>query len=456
MSGTFVVEGTDLAGATGIVFSEPGLTGRILSISDVPESKLALEPKAIRTVRSYFDEPANVQATIKIDSEAWMSPGTHQFRVITPHGSSTPGRLVVSLYPELEEREPNDRLSQAQELSLPITVNGVISTPGDADDFSFQARAGQEIVCLVSAAGLGSSIDPLLELLDPQGKRVARNLEERDRTALGVKIPSDGRYTVRVADYQENGSIRHFYRLTVGQLPFLKGRHPLGLKAGTTRDFAVWGYNLAGVKSASPEPFGLTEGKVMEVGALAVQTPSGEAANTLPLAIGRYEELDENWTNNTLKTAQPIGYPATINARISLDSAGRAEPDYYRFSARKGQKLILETAANRLGSPLDSMIEVTDATGKIVPRLTARAVWKTQLTLRDRESASPGLRLFQPTGLELHDYMVAGDDLMRIVRLTSAPGADEDIGFESFGGKRLGFEDTTPEAHPDRRLDLQS
>lgn len=32
-SGTFVVEGTDLAGATGIVFSEPGLAGKILSVS---------------------------------------------------------------------------------------------------------------------------------------------------------------------------------------------------------------------------------------------------------------------------------------------------------------------------------------------------------------------------------------------------------------------------------------
>jgi hypothetical protein len=447
-SGTFVVEGTDLAGATGIVFSEPGLAGKILSVSSVPESRTALEPKVVRPVRSYFDEPPKVQATVQISSEAWMSPGTHQFRVITPHGSSTPGRLVVSVYSELEEREPNDESSQAQELSLPVTVNGLISAPGDTDQYSFQARAGQEIVFLVSAAGLGSSLDPLVELLDPQGKRVARNLEERDRNALGVRIPSDGRYTVRVADYQENGSIRHFYRLTVGQLPFLKGRYPLGLKAGTTRDFAVWGYNLGEVKSAAPEPFGLTDGKVMEVGALGGQTPSGETVNSLPVAIGRYDELDETGKNNTRQTAQKVRYPATINARISLDSVGKAMPDYYSFLAKKGQKLILETAASRLGSPLDSVIEVTDVAGKIVPRLTARAVWKTQLTLRDRESASPSLRLFQPTGLELHDYMVAGNDLMRIVRLTSAPGADEDIGFESFGGKRLGFEDTTPEAHP--------
>ena len=85
------------------------------------------------------------------------------------------------------------------------------------------------------------------------------------------------------------------------------------------------------------------------------------------------------------------------------------------------------------------MIEVLDSTGKIVPRITARAVWKTPLTLRDRSSRDMGLRLFQPTGLELHDYMVVGGELLRIVRLTSAPTADEDIIFDNFGGQRLGF-----------------
>src|SRR5438093_832514 len=446
-TGTFVIEGTDLAGTTGMVFSEPGLTGKILSVSEVPQSRVALEPKVVRSSRPYFDEPAKVQATVEIRSDSWMALGAHQFRIITPHGSSTAGRLVVSAYPELQEREPNDALSQAQEVSLPTTVNGVVPAPGDYDNFSFQARSSQEMVFLVSAGGLGSSLDPVLELYDPQGKRIASNLAERDRSFLGVKIPSDGRYTIRVGDFQENGSIRHFYRLTMGQLPFLKARYPLGLKAGTTRDFKVWGYNLGAVKTSAPEPFGLMEGKVMDIGGLVAQTPSGETVNTLPIAVGRYDEVEETVKNNSLQSAQELQYPITVNGRITLDSSGKALPDYYKFTVWKGQKLILETAGNRLGSPLDSVLEVLDGSGKLVPRITARAVWKTQLTLRDRESNSPGLRLFQPTGLELHDYMMSGNDLMRIARLTSAPGADEDIIFESFGGKRLGFEDTTPEAH---------
>ena len=72
-TGTFVIEGTDLAGTTGMVFSEPGLTGKILSVSEVPQSRVALEPKVVRSSRPYFDEPAKVQATVEIRSDSWMA-----------------------------------------------------------------------------------------------------------------------------------------------------------------------------------------------------------------------------------------------------------------------------------------------------------------------------------------------------------------------------------------------
>src|SRR3954447_2831055 len=63
---TFVIEGTDLSGANDIIFSEPGLSGKILSVSEVPQSRLALETKKVSVVRPYFDEPVKVQATVEI------------------------------------------------------------------------------------------------------------------------------------------------------------------------------------------------------------------------------------------------------------------------------------------------------------------------------------------------------------------------------------------------------
>jgi hypothetical protein len=46
-------------------------------------------------------------------------------------------------------------------------------------------------------------------VIDPaNGKVIASNQQERDRTSLGVKIPSDGAYAARVSDYQQGGTIR--------------------------------------------------------------------------------------------------------------------------------------------------------------------------------------------------------------------------------------------------------
>jgi hypothetical protein len=430
-----------------MVFSEPGLSGKVLEVSLVPQSMTALEPKVVRSSRPYFEEPTKVQARVEITAESWMAAGTHQFRIITPHGSSTVGILVVSPFSEMQEREPNDIFSDAQELTLPITVHGVLPAPGDTDIYRFQAKAGQEIVFLVNAKTLGSLLDPVVEVIDGSDKVLASSQDERDRSSLGIKIAADGTYAARVSDYQKSGTIRHFYRLTMGQLPFIKERYPLGLPAGTVREFKISGYNLGETKTASPEPFGLIAGKVMDTGSLVAQTKLGETVNALPLGVGRFEEVEESGGNNDLRHAQELRYPLTVNGRITLDPNGKAAADYYRFYAKKGQKLILETAASRLGSPLDSLIEVFDEAGNIVPRITARAVYKTQVTLRDRSSRDQGLRLFQPTGIDLHDYMVAGNELLRVVRLPLAPAADEDMVFESFGGQRLAWEDTSPEAH---------
>jgi hypothetical protein len=406
-SGIFLIEGTGLAGASEIVFSEPGLTGKILEVSEVPESRLALETKVTVVAKPYFEDPVKMQARVEIKADDWMAAGTHQFRMITPRGSSTLGRLVVSTFPEQEEQEPNDSFSSAQSLTLPVTVNGVVLTAGDGDYYRFQAVAGQEVVLQINTTG--SSLDPLIDLYDPDGKLLASNAKEQNRSVIGHRVARDGWYTARVSDYLQSGSLRHFYRLTAGDIPFVISRYPLGLKTGTRRPFQVRGFNLGKTSTATPEPFGLIAGKVMDVAALSVSSEKGEAVNVLPVAIGRYDEVDEDGRNNSLKTAFALKGPVTVNARISRDASGNSQSDYYRFTAQKGQRLILETAAARLGSPMDSLIEVLDSKGALVPRLTARPVWKSQIILFDRDSKSPGLRIAQPQVLELDDTMVSGE-----------------------------------------------
>jgi hypothetical protein len=115
------------------------------------------------------------------------------------------------------------------------------------------------------------------------------------------------------------------------------------------------------------------------------------------------------------------------------------------FPAKKGQRLIVEVEARRLGSPLDSFIEILDANEKPVQRATLRCVARTFVTFRDHDSAGSGIRLETWNELAMNDYLYVGGELMRIRELPKNP--DDDCQFYSAGGQRLGFLDTTPIHH---------
>jgi hypothetical protein len=118
---------------------------------------------------------------------------------------------------------------------------------------------------------------------------------------------------------------------------------------------------------------------------------------------------------------------------------------YYKFKASKGQKFVLEVNARRLGSELDSSVEVLDAKGQPIERATLRAVQETSVTLRDHDSVNRGIRLTSYTGLQAGDYMLIGAELTRIDSIPLQP--DADTVFKSFGTQRLAYLGTTPEAH---------
>ena len=57
-----------------------------------------------------------------------------------------------------------------------MTVNGQIYGERDVDCFRFTAEAGQVISCEVIAGRLGSRLDPVVELLDSNGRKVEAEL----------------------------------------------------------------------------------------------------------------------------------------------------------------------------------------------------------------------------------------------------------------------------------------
>ena len=68
------------------------------------------------------------------------------------------------------------------------------------------------------------------------------------------------------------------------------------------------------------------------------------------------------------------------------------------FMRARTKKLIVEVNARRLGSDLDSFVEVLDANGHPIERATVRPVVETSTTLSEQSSSSTSIRFNSRTG----------------------------------------------------------
>ena len=85
-------------------------------------------------------------------------------------------------------------------------------------------------------------------------------------------------------------------------------------------------------------------------------------SNSILYAVDTLPESNEAECNDTIKEAQRINLPQIINGRI--DRPG--DIDVFRFKGRAGEKVVAEVYARRLNSPLDSLLRLTDASGKVL------------------------------------------------------------------------------------------
>ncbi|MEZ6123482.1 MAG: PPC domain-containing protein [Planctomycetaceae bacterium] len=99
---------------------------------------------------------------------------------------------------------------------LPMAIGGVISAKGEIDEFSFDRKKDQKVLIRVSAAELGSQLDPVLTLIAPDGK-ILKEVDDQNKdnvdAELDIALKSDGRYRLTIQDRFASGSWRHFYVL---------------------------------------------------------------------------------------------------------------------------------------------------------------------------------------------------------------------------------------------------
>jgi hypothetical protein len=423
------MEGLNLAKASAIYFSEPSVTGRIIRVKELPDlSDIRLGSNGTLSTVDVGPLPPRNQVTVEVDVSPEATVGPVAFRLLTPLGTSPEGRFLIEpYYGEAPDKEPNDTPENAFETFLPAILAGTISRPGDIDYYKIQVKAGEELSFLNGAMLIGSQLQPVVTILDSDLNVVSTYGENggSEQVMFARHFDKAGTYYIRVEDYQRSGRAANFYRIIVGEFPLVLGAYPLGVQLGSTAELATRGYHtLAKLK---------VDGKALPESEDTLTLRPENAFNTLRIALGAEPEVQSQ--------GGAIPVPVTVNGRVDKPSA----QNRYRFHASKGEQLVFEVNARRLGSDLDSYLEILDAKGQPIERATARPVWSTSLTLRDHDSAGRGMRIQAWDGIKVGDYVMVGGEIIRAEALPLSP--DNDTVFEGFGGQRLTFFDTTGEAH---------
>ena len=307
----------------------------------ISEIRAQLDASQKKNQNPAIAERVTVALTVAPDA----TPGERELRLSTPNGITNPLVFQVGRLPEVVKTAPQ---AGPVDVQLPAVINGQIAQ-GGTDAYRFDAHAGQQLIVAVSARKLIPYISDAvpgwfqaaITVRDSNGVEVAFADHYRfdPDPVLHYEVPAEGRYTLEIRDSIYRGREDFIYRIIVGDLPYLTDIFPLGGRIGTKTKVELAGWNLP---------------------ARQTTVTSSTRNIALPFAFDTLPEALEKEPNDIVKTAQQVKLPVIVNGRI-----GRAgDVDLFRFKGSKGDEIVAEITARRLGSPLDSMLRLVDAKGR--------------------------------------------------------------------------------------------
>ncbi len=330
---TFI--GSQMADAEEIMFHYEGITAKDLKVVDSKK----------------------VEATLVIAPNCRL--GEHHVRVRCKSGTSYARNFWVSQFPNVAEVEPNDDFAVPQKIDLNVTIEGE-AKPEETDYYLVSAKKGQRISVEIEGLRINNitnniAIDPYVSILDKDRFELGSadgSALLRQESVLSVIVPEDGDYTVEVRDSAYQGRGR--YRAHIGTFPRPTAIYPAGGKVGEEQEFTLIGDKKGSYKVKEKLPakagpmdhgiFGAHEGLL---------PPSPNVVR-----VSEYGNALELEPNNVYTEATVVGaIPVAMNGILETEG----DEDYFRFTAKKGENFRFQVYADRIGSPVDPVLNVYDA-----------------------------------------------------------------------------------------------
>ena len=342
----------NFAGAYRAIFEGGGLSAEVV----LPTGKKLQSDTVAKSVK--------LRVTAKKDAIC----GVREFRVISDRGISSVGQLVIVEEPVVQEKEPNNVSAQAQLIELPAAICGKIDKAEDVDSFRFHASKGVAITFEVFCARLEDKIhdlqkhaDPILSILNSRNRELAANDDCFFADPFLVFLPpEDGDYVVQIRDVKYDGDARWTYVLRVTDRPQVAEVFPRVGKAGQTLTVDLLGSASKGQKSALVDIPSIPGVHQIPISLI------GGGSTAVALLASDLPQMREQEPNDKLEQAQTLVVPVGVSGRIDKPR----DVDYFVFQGKKGQPITFEVMARRFGtswrSPLDSVLDVLDAGGKVL------------------------------------------------------------------------------------------
>jgi hypothetical protein len=295
--------------------------------------------------------------------------GFHSIRVATTRGMSNLRLFCIDDLPQIMEVDTNRSRSTPQAVKHPCVVVG--RADADVSDwYKVTVKAGECLTFEVLGRRLGSAFDPQLSLYDVRsGREIAHDNDAPGCQAdprLTYTFKEAGDYLVEIKDVLNRGGPDFWYRLRIGDFPCATVPIPMAAKRGTKVEVSFAGPHVEGV---APVQVDVPTDPTISTVWVAPRGSNGLYGWPVALATSDLDEKVEQEPNNERARANRVSVPGAITGRFEQSD----DLDYYQFTGKKGQRLLIEAHTLEHHSPTLVYMVLKDAKGADLAKTNPQA-----------------------------------------------------------------------------------
>jgi hypothetical protein len=319
--------GTNLAGPTGLSASFP------VTITIPTDNKNGAD---------------NTKLRVQLEVPADAPLGYHAIRLATTRGISNIRLFCIDDLAQVMKVDTAKNKMTPQAVAYPAVVVGRVDNES-SDWYKISVQAGQRVSFDLLGRRLGGPIDAQLSIYHPKTQRELAHENDspgcQTDPRLTYTFKEAGEYLIEVRDVLNRGGADYVYRLRIGDFPCATVPVPLAIaRDGAKQEVRFAGPVVEGVAPVTPVvPSDPSQSTIW----VTPKGANGLSGWPVALTLSDHAELLEQEPNNEPAKANRIPIPGGVTGRFEKSD----DSDFYVFSAKKGQRLLIEAQTLELHSP---------------------------------------------------------------------------------------------------------